>query len=90
MNKAIIKGGKKLDHFDGFLTGFYKSLGFDLKNNDQFLDEYAPESWDYKKIDINNPKLSIYADELEVNDKEFNLAKERYSVGKPDVVYRVL
>ena len=90
LNKAIIKGGKKLDHFDGFLTGFYKSLGFDLKNNDQFLDEYAPESWNYKKIDINNPKLSIYADELEASDKEFNLAKERYSVGKPDVAYRVL
>lgn len=89
LNQAIIKGGKKLDHFDGFLTGFYKSLGFDLKNNHQFLDEYVPESWDYKKIDINNPKLSIYADELKVDDKEFNLAKERYSVGKPDVVYRV-
>jgi hypothetical protein len=90
MNKAIMKGGKKLDHFDGFLTGFYKSLGFNLKSNDEFLDEYAPESWDYKKVDINNPKLSIYVNELKVNNNEFNLAKERYLVGKPDVVYRQL
>jgi hypothetical protein len=90
LNKAMIKGGKKLDHFDGFLTGFYKSLGFNLNSNDEFLDEYAPESWDYKKVDINNPKLSIYPNELKVNDNEFNLAKERYLLGKPDVVYREL
>jgi hypothetical protein len=90
LNKAIMKGGKKLDHFDGFLTGFYKSIGFNLKSNDEFLDEYAPESWDYKKVDINNPKLSIYVNELKVNNNQFNLAKERYLVGKPDVVYRQL
>ena len=90
LNKAIMKGGKKLDHFDGFLTGFYKSIGFNLKSNDEFLDEYDPESWDYKKVDINNPKLSIYVNELKVNNNQFNLAKERYLVGKPDVVYRQL
>lgn len=90
LNKAISKGGKKLDHFDGFLTGFYKSLGFNLNSNDEFLDEYAPESWDYKKVNINDPKTSIYSSELKVSDNKFNLAKERYFSGKPDVVYRKL
>lgn len=90
LNKAISKGGKKLDHFDGFLTGFYKSLGFNLNSNDEFLDEYAPESWDYKKVNINDPKTSIYSSELKVSDNKFNLAKERYFAGKPDVVYRKL
>jgi hypothetical protein len=90
LKKAIEKGGKKLDHFDGFLTGFYRSIGFNLQGNDKFADEYAPEKWEYKKVDINNPKLSIYASELEVNKLEFKLAEGRYSIGKPDVVYRGL
>lgn len=88
LKQAIKKGGNKLDHFDGYLTGFYKSNGFIFNSNDEFMDEYVPEAWEYKKVDIDNPKFSIYANELKVDILKFNLAKERYLSGKPDVVYR--
>lgn len=88
MEAAIDKGGTHLDHFDGFLTGFYKKCGFKLKGNDIFNDEYAPDGWKYEPIDISNPKKSIYAEELTVEEKEFIEADKRYSSGKVDIVYR--
>jgi hypothetical protein len=90
LNKAIKNGGIKLDHFDGFLTGFYKSVGFNFNSNDYFLDEYAPETWEYKAIDIENPKQSIYANELIVDEESLITAKTRYDSGRPDIVYRKL
>ena len=90
INKAVEFGGKKLDHFDGFLTGFYKSLGFTLESNDYFLDEYAPETWKYEPLDINDPSKSIYAIELNVSYAKFEEAKVRYESGRPDVAYRIL
>lgn len=90
--KTIINnGGERLDHFDGFLTGFYKKNGFiNITNNIYFDKKYAPKNWNYKKIDINNPLISIYAEEIIVSDNEFTFAKNRYDNGMPDIVYREL
>jgi len=90
INKAIEFGGSKLDHFDGFLTGFYRSLGFRLESNDLFLDEYAPDTWKFEPVDINDPDKSIYAGELTVRDSMLQSAAIRYESGRPDIVYRVL
>jgi hypothetical protein len=40
---AIKQGGEYLDHFDGFLTDFYKQLGFVEYNRDEFDPQYDPE-----------------------------------------------
>ncbi len=89
INKAIEFGGNKLDHFDGFLTGFYRSLGFELDSNDEWADEYAPEEWKYEPLGIKDTTRSIYAEELkEVSDSDLKRAEIRYAEGKPDVVYR--
>lgn len=90
MEKAIENGGKKLDHFDGFLTGFYKKIGFNFDENYIFNPEYAPDNWTYLPVNINNPKTSIYAEELTVDEVMFNKAKTRYNQGEPDVVMRIL
>jgi len=90
MDKVIKSGGSKLDHYDGFLTGFYKSLGFKLDENDFFLDEYSPDTWKFEPLDINDPEKSIYAGELTVRDSMLQSATIRYESGRPDVVYRIL
>jgi hypothetical protein len=88
MKKAVEYGGIKLDHYDGYLTGFYKSLKFTLKENDVFLDEYTPEGWKFIPVDINNRNTSIYGEEIKASAEEFSEASKRYLEGKPDVVYR--
>jgi hypothetical protein len=88
INKAIEFDGTKLDHFDGFLTGFYRSLGFGLDSNDEWADEYAPKEWKYEPLGIKDPTRSIYAEELTVSVADLNEAEKRYAAGKPDVVYR--
>ena len=90
MDKVIKSGGAKLDHYDGFLTGFYRSLDFKLDENDFFLDEYAPDTWKFEPLDINDPEKSIYAGELKVRDSMLQSATIRYESGRPDVVYRIL
>jgi hypothetical protein len=90
INKVIEFGGNKLDHYDGFLTGFYRSLDFKLDENDFFLDEYAPDTWKFEPLDINDPEKSIYAGELKVRDSMMQSATIRYESGRPDVVYRIL
>jgi hypothetical protein len=90
MNKAIQFGGNKLDHFDGYLTGFYKKLDFILESNDFFIKEYAPEKWNYKKVSIDNPNTSIYVNEIDVSLTLYSTAKERYDNGMPDIVYRII
>ncbi len=88
LQEAIEQGGTHLDHFDGYLTGFYKRNGFKLKQNDQFEEEFRPKGWKYERVDIQHPEKSIYAGELTVPYDEFIEAKIRYENGKPDVVYR--
>lgn len=90
IQKAIELGGTKLDHFDGFLTGFYRGLGFEFSSNDPFADEWTPDGWKFEPVNIDDPSTSIYVDELKVDaDTKVNAAK-RYAAGKPDVVYRLL
>jgi len=90
IRQAIKMGGTHLDHFDGYLTGFYKNNGFVFNNNDEFDDKYAPKNWQYERVDILNPNKSIYADEKIVDVVEFQNAESRYDIGRPDVVYRIL
>ena len=90
MEKAIENGGNKLDHFDGYLTGFYRSMNFILDSNEQFTDDLVPEGWKYESVDIDDREKSIYANEIEVSVDEKLDAVERYKSGKPDVVYRKL
>jgi len=90
IQKAIELGGEKLDYFDGFLTGFYRNLGFKLTSNKHFNDEWTPEGWKFEAIDIDNSQTSIYAEELEVTVDEKIEAVTRYKAGKPDVAYRSL
>ncbi len=88
IRKAIEMGGTKLDHFDGFLTGFYRRNGFVLDTTDQWADEYAPTEWRYEEVNIEDPMTSVYAEEKECSEREYMDAKIRYVNGKPDVVYR--
>jgi len=88
IQKAIQNGGTHLDHFDGFLTGFYKQNGFKFKSNDIFNEDFVPKNWNYERVDILNPNKSIYMNEYKVSKTEFIDAKIRYENGKPDIVYR--
>lgn len=86
-------GGVKLDHFDGFLTGFYEKFGFKVVSHEPFNDDYAPQGWKYTPIDFFDPQQSVYAKEAnsipeEQWPQELIDAKVRYEAGKPDVVYR--
>jgi len=90
MKKSIQYGGNKLDHFDGFLTKFYKKFNFNFKNNNIWSDEYTPDNWKYIPLNIDDPDNSIYAVELKVPEYEYKDAKIRYRKGTPDIVYRSL
>ncbi len=86
-------GGVKLDHFDGFLTGFYERFGFKVVSHEPFNDDYAPQGWKYTPIDFFDPQQSVYAKQAnstpeEQWPQELIDAKARYEAGKPDVVYR--
>lgn len=86
-------GGVKLDHFDGFLTGFYERFGFKVVSHEPFNDDYAPQGWKYTPVDFLDPGQSIYAKEARnIPEEQWSpklvAAKQRYDTGKPDVVYR--
>lgn len=86
-------GGVKLDHFDGFLTGFYERFGFKMISHEPFNDDYAPQGWKYTPVDFFDPQQSVYAKKAnaipeEEWPQELIDAKTRYQAGKPDVVYR--
>jgi len=42
MKAAISKGGRYLDHFDGFLSNFYEKLGFKEYKRDPYNPDYDP------------------------------------------------
>lgn len=97
MSAAIRNGGQKLDHFDGFLTGFYRKNGFGkVADAWAWNDKYAPSNWKYEAVNIFDPRTSIYADEL----KKYKSVEEMpddlkakigaYESGRPDVVFRQL
>lgn len=96
MQAAVRNGGSKLDHFDGFLTGFYEKNGFSkVVGVDAWNDEYTPDGWQYEKVNIWDPRTSVYARELAKYDKMDDVPRElrakiqSYEEGKPDIVYRV-
>ena len=65
MAKAKEKGGTKLDHFDGFLSGLYRKNGFmNVYEVYQWDEQYKPAAWSYDKVDIFNPETSIYSEAL--------------------------
>lgn len=88
---AIKLGGKKLDHFDGFLTNFYSSLGFKPYKILEWDDQYAPLKWKFEEVDITK---SIYKN-LEVGDSIFGVKFDdkkikQYKSGRPDVIFQKL
>jgi hypothetical protein len=47
IDSAIRLGGTTLDHFDGYLSDFYKKKGFEEKERMKWNDAYAPKNWNY-------------------------------------------
>jgi len=96
MVAATRNGGSKLDHFDGFLTGFYDGNGFGkIVAIDAWNDEYAPEGWEYELVNIWDPRTSVYAEQLKKYNKidevpsELRAKIQAYESGKPDIIYRI-
>jgi hypothetical protein len=96
MEAAIRNGGSKLDHFDGFLTGFYDSNGFSkIVGSDGWNDEYAPDGWEYEPVNIWDPNTSVYSRELNKHQRMDEVPRElkekiqSYKAGRPDIIYRV-
>lgn len=93
MKAAKRNGGTKLDHFDGFLSGFYERFGFKVVSHEAWNDDYAPHGWKYTPVDFFDPQQSVYAKAANSTPEEqwspeLIDAKKRYESGKPDVVYR--
>ena len=61
IREAIKQGGTKLDHFDGFLSGYYRKHGFKVVKVDNWAEKYIPDMWDFPKTKIDNPEQSVYA-----------------------------
>jgi hypothetical protein len=56
-------GGKTGDHLDGRLSSVYRNMGLDkVYKIIDWDDAYAPKNWNYRPIDIFDPKWSAYAD----------------------------
>jgi hypothetical protein len=93
---AIRVGGYKLDHFDGWLTGFYSRLQFKVDAIEDWNDDYTPPNWKYEPIDIFNPLTSVYASELAEFENYSQIPEKlkrkiiQYREGKPDIIYRKL
>jgi hypothetical protein len=65
MRKAKDVGGRKLDHFDGFLSGLYRKHGFtEVYEIYQWDEQYAPDVWKFEKVNIMDPSSSVYAKAL--------------------------
>lgn len=61
IEEAKKQGGSKLDHFDGFLSGYYRKHGFKVVGLDQWSENYIPTDWDFPNSNIENPNSSVYA-----------------------------
>ena len=60
MKKAIQYGGKKLDHFDGFLTGFYKKLNFKKTDYFYYLHDSSGKIHYGKTLEEHNTNKNSY------------------------------
>lgn len=91
---ATRNGGKRLDHYDGFLTGFYRRNGFKIETVVQWSDEFTPTGWPFPKLNIDDPKQSVYANEYLGRPKRgtssWKKKGKQYLAGKPDVIYRTI
>jgi hypothetical protein len=47
VERAVAEGAVTLDAYDGFLPGYYAQFGFRETGRMKFVDEYAPEGWDF-------------------------------------------
>jgi hypothetical protein len=66
IRKAMESGGRRLDHFDGFLSGLYRKYGFtDVYEIYQWSEEHRPAEWNYDPIEITNFATSVYADAID-------------------------
>jgi len=96
LKQCVAKGGRKLDHFDGYLTGFYKSMGFvEVKEKRLYWDnQYQPMDWKHEPINIFDSSTSVFHDELPTDHNEYTdlqkIAIENYNTGKPCVIFREL
>jgi hypothetical protein len=58
-------GGVSGDHFDGGLSGYYRSIGLvEIYEMYTFDPAMAPSKWKYAPVDVLNPKYSAYATAL--------------------------
>lgn len=91
---AIRAGGTRLDHYDGFLTGFYRRLGFRVRSVVQWNDDFVRADWPYEPIDIEDDDRSVYAKEWKRGPQrgtaEWDEKAKQYRDGEPDVIYRKL
>ena len=77
LNEAKKNGGSKLDHFDGFLSGLYRSHGFtDVYEVYQWDENYKPSTWTFEPVNILDPKTSIYAEAFATIENETYEMKE--------------
>jgi len=61
IEEAKKQGGNKLDHFDGFLSGYYRKHGFKVVGLDQWSENYIPADWDFPSSNIEDSNSSVYA-----------------------------
>jgi hypothetical protein len=60
LDLAVSQGGRKLDAFDTYLPQLYGAKGFRAVARTRFVDEFAPEGWDAKKMgDWNGGKPDV-------------------------------
>jgi hypothetical protein len=61
---AIVRGGRTLDCFDGFLPKYYKKFGFEVTGRDKFNPKFSSPHWNTKehgKPDVVYMKMSAKA-----------------------------
>ena len=91
LKQAIKNGGNMLDHFDGFLHGYYAKFGFKTYNRDLWNDKYAPANWTYAPINIFDPEYSSYAKDLQPYLKEFRPEiVNSFTTIKPSIIVKFI
>jgi hypothetical protein len=82
--EATRAGGRTLDCFDGFLPGFYESLGFRETGRMRFDREYAPEGWNFDRFGTPDVVFMAYAPELPAERSENYYDPELWNQAKLD------
>lgn len=82
LQKAILEGGTKLDHFDGPLNRIFAPFFPRVYEVQDWDDRYAPKGWKYPEVDV----LQSYWATV----KPPNWVYANYAGGRPCVIYRTL